>query len=182
MQSIPRSLLFTILLAGLALVGCSKETPPEPTPAPTSTPPPVTATGNKDCAAEGTGNGTCKLSTEQVAAESGMPGHGCNGFVDETAIHIAKGDLKPGKFKKIHIKKEKTSPNDFTIAVEACPGSKGNPFPHANKPDKDNWDSGDLDPTVADDSHFHLIMTEKTAKGTKKSDPHIVVDGTGKNR
>src|SRR5258706_16261037 len=102
MQSIPRSLLFTTLLVGLALVGCSTQTPPEPTPTPTATPPPVTASGNKDCV----GTDTCKLSTEQVAAESGMPGHGCSGFDVATAIHITKGSVASGKFKKIHIKKE----------------------------------------------------------------------------
>src|SRR5438270_14050403 len=115
MRSLPRFLVLTLLLAALAFAGCSKqETTPAPTPTPTPTPaPPPAAAGNKDCTAEGAGNGTCKLSTEQVAAESGMPGHDCGSFDLASAIHITKGTAASGKFKKVHIKKEKTSPNDF---------------------------------------------------------------------
>lgn len=176
MRSIPRSLALAFLLAAFAFVGCSKqETTPSPTPTPTPAPPPATASGNKDCK----GTDTCKLTTDEVAAESGMPGHGCDGFDVNSAIHITKGAATSGKFKKIHIKKENGSAKDFTIAIAACPGSSGNPFPNAKKADKDNWESGDLDPSVADNARYHLIMTEKTPKGAKQSDPHIVIDGTG---
>jgi len=182
MRDFPRFLVLAFLLAGFVFVGCSKqETPTETTATPKYTPPapPATATGNKDCAATGSGNDTCKLTTDQVAAEAGMAGHDCESFVADSAIHITKGAVTSGRFKKIHIKKENSSGKDFTIAVAPCPGSSGNPFPHAKKPDKDNWDSGDFDPSVADNAHFHLVMTEKSAKGTKQSDPHIVIDGTG---
>ena len=175
MKNVSRLLVLTLLLAGLAFLGCGN---PEPTPSPTPTPPPKpSATGNKDCK----GTDTCKLTTDEVAAESGMSGHACDGFDELTAIRITKGNAASGKFKKIHIKKENTSPTQFTIAVTACPGFTGNPFPHANKPDKDNWDSGDLDPSVADASHYRLVMTETKGKGkgkgAKQSDPHIIIDG-----
>lgn len=182
MRSIPRFLALAFLLAAFAFVGCGKqETTPSPTPTPTP-PPTATASGNKDCKATGAGNDTCKLTTDEVAAQSGMPGHGCAGFDETSAIVITKGAVASGKFKKIHIKKEKDDGNSFDIKVEACPGSSGNPFPYAKQTDKDNWESGDLNASVADKSHYHLTMTVKTAKGMKKSDPHIVIDGGGSNR
>ena len=176
----PRFLVLLLLVVAMALFGCSKQETPSPTPTPTPTPPPV-VTGNRDCVGEGTGNEKCKLTTDQVEAESAMPGHGCDGFDLASAIHITKGTAGSGKFKKIHIKKDHASPGTFTIKVEPCPGSTGNPFPHANKPNNDNWESGDLDPSVPDNARYHLTMTKKTAKGgstaSKTFDPHIVIEG-----
>jgi hypothetical protein len=184
MQSIPRSLLFTILLVGLALVGCSTQTPPEATPTPTATPAAVTATGNKDCVPTGTGNDTCDVTSGQVFDEDHGPNktqHQCEPWDDTTAIHVTAGTTGPNKFKKIHIKGEPAHPID-SVTFEACHGSSGNPFPSAKKNGKD-WESGGLGPDAKDGYHYRLIMGTKTASGKmKKSDPHIVVDGTGKNR
>ena len=178
-RSNPKFLALLLLLAGMAFVGCGKQENPESTPGPTP-PPPVVVSGNRDCVGEGTGNEKCKLDTSQVETESGMPGHSCGDFDLATAIHITKGAPAEGKFKKIHVKKDKSAHDGFTIKVEACPGSTGNPFPHANKPNSDNWESADLDTSVADNSRYHLTMTVKGAKGGSKAsqtfDPHIVIE------
>ena len=172
------SLLVLLFLAmALVLVGCgTQETTPSPTPTPKPTPPPVTATGNKHCASGGGGN-SCDLTSDQVFDEDHGPDksqHTCSPWDDNGALHITKMNAGAGKFKKIHVKGGGSHPN-FDITVEACPGSTGNPFPHAVNSHHNDWDSGDLDPSIKDGSHYRLIMAEKTAKGKKMSDPHIVI-------
>src|SRR5437868_4742904 len=74
MRNVHRSLVLTLLLAGLAFVGCGTQTP-EPTPTPTAKPtaPPVTVTGNPHCQDE---SGDCKITTVEIAQETGTK-HEC---------------------------------------------------------------------------------------------------------
>jgi type 1 fimbria pilin len=171
-----RVLVLVLLALGLLLAGCGKEEAP-PSPSPTATPPPPPkVTGNKHCQDQG---GTCQITSDDIYAESqgeGASGHKCDPWDDNEAIYVTKGNAGNGKFKKIHVIAG-ANHKQFTISLEACPGSSGNPFPAAKNKNNDDWDSGDLDPKTADKSHYHLIMTEKTKKGMKKSDPHIVVGG-----
>jgi|GEM_PF-5695164 len=189
MRNFSRFLLLAFLLAGFALVGCSKqETPSEtaatPAAAPKYTPPAAAATGNKDCNPNGK---SCDIDSAQIYDEDHGPDkskHSCDPWDDNSAIHVTTGTPGGGKFKKIVVKPG-AGHGKFDITVHACPGSSGNPFPNAkNNGTHNGWDSGDVDPGAKPQSHYQLIMTETAppAGGKAKkmqSDPHIVIDGTG---
>jgi hypothetical protein len=164
----------------LVLAGCStQQAPPSATPTPTATPPapPPTAGGNPHCVGDGPQSEKCKLTTDDVASETGSE-HDCGPqFSLEKAIHIKKDWVAgPGKFKQIRVVKGAGHTKDFEITIEACPGSPANPFPNATNPQKKDWNSGDLATSVPAGSRYRLIMKEKTKKGSMESDPHIVID------
>lgn len=168
-----------LLLVALlwALAGCSTEkAPPSPTPTPTPAPPPA-AGGNPHCVGDGPQGEKCKLTSGEVANETGSE-HDCGpSFSLEKAIHIKKDWVAgPGKFKKIRVVKGGGGNKDFDITIEACPGSPANPFPNASNPHHNDWESGDLAATVPAGSRYRLKMTVRTPKGKQESDPHIVID------
>ena len=172
----PGFLVLWLLVAAFALFGCGKqETPPESTPPPAQ--PPPSAKGNPHCVESGSYKEKCKITTDDIDAETGSS-HDCGAqFDDDTAIHITKGDVAKGKFKKINVVKGPKHTKNFEVTIDACDGSPSNPFPHADNPKKDNWQSGDLDAAVPAGSRYRLLLSDQKMKGKKPADPHIVIDG-----
>jgi hypothetical protein len=169
--------ILTALL--LLLAGCGKQEAPSPSPSPTPTPtPPPKVAGNPNCSPDGPQGQACKLTTGQIAAETGDD-HTCAHFNPDNAIIVKMtGNPGNGKFKKIRVVQGNGHDDDFQISIEACPGATvKNPFPNAKNPHKNDWDSGELDPNVKPGWKYRLILTEYKKKGgAQESDPHIIID------
>lgn len=167
--------ILTALLL-LLLAGCGKQEAPSPSPTPTPAPPPKVS-GNPRCSPDGPQGQACKLTTGDIASESG-PEHSCAQFNPDDAIIIKMtGNPGGGKYKKIRVVRGGGHSDDFEVSIEACPGATvKNPFPNAKNPHKNDWDSGDLDPNVKAGWKYRLILKEIKKGATQESDPHIIID------
>lgn len=164
-----------VLALMLALAGCGKqEAPPSPSPSPTPTPtPPPKATY---CEPDGD---TCKVKAKEVVAQQGKPGHTCDSFDDNSAIHYS---LSTGKFNSIKVVKNADTDPDFTVTITPCGDAPADPF--SKMPPKNpvkEWASGKKNKKYKDSQlvgkHYTMMVTEKGA--AQGGDPHIVIDQRG---
>jgi hypothetical protein len=165
-----------LLVVALALFGCGKqETPPEPTPTPT--PPPPTATNY--CHDDGD---NCEVKVKDIKDEQGKAGHTCDNFDEPSAIHYS---LTTGKYKSIKVVKNNATDPDFEVAITPCGDAPADPFgvmPPKKKVKE--WTSGKKNKKYKDSQlegkRYTMMVTE--AGAAQGADPHIVIDGTGKNK
>jgi hypothetical protein len=155
----------------LAIAGCSKTEPPP------EGPPPVTK-GNPKCTDD---SGDCKITTADIAAQTGAQ-HECGAQFDvDTAIHVtADGSAGYGKFKGIYVKKDKATEKDFELTIKPCDNAPADPFTYKPNGKLKEWKSGKVKSGIPEGSRYQLVLAQTTGKGKNKkmtmADPHIVID------
>src|SRR4051812_3484800 len=165
-----------LLLAGLALTamlmvaGCNKETTPPQGP-------PPTVKGNPKCVDD---TGDCKITTGEIAGQTGAQ-HECGAHFDvDTAIHVTvDGTAGNGKFKGIHVKKDKDEEKNFELTIKPCDNAPADPFTTNPQGKMKEWKSGKVKGGIPEGAKYQMVLKQVTphSKGKKMaSDPHIIID------